>query len=162
MPMLPLHVGWCLPLPIPSSYITLPAQKLTSYPTLKLTTHMLPNPKTQQKTHNQHATLPKNTPVKRCPLLTMSLDGSVARAPTPTRMLRAATALHARPGARSAMPSWLAQQQPQRQGQQEWIVVIRLAAVAQRCCVSTRTFSRSHSRNWQFIWRLVSECAKNT
>ncbi len=52
MPMLPLHVGWCLPLPIPSSNIALPTQKLTSYPTLKLTTHMLPDPKTQQKTHN--------------------------------------------------------------------------------------------------------------
>ncbi len=55
MPMLPLHVGWCLPLPIPSSKIALPTQKLMSYPTLKLfklTTHTLPNPKTQQKTHN--------------------------------------------------------------------------------------------------------------
>ncbi len=66
MPMLPLHVGWCLPLPIPSSYIVLPTQKLMSYPTLKLTTHTLPDPKTQQKTHNQHATLPQNTPVKWC------------------------------------------------------------------------------------------------
>ncbi len=32
--------------------IALPTQKLTSYPTIKLTTHMLPDPKTQQKTHN--------------------------------------------------------------------------------------------------------------
>jgi hypothetical protein len=52
MPVLPLHVGWCLPLPIPSSNIALPTQKLTSYSTLKLTTHTLPYPKTQQKTHN--------------------------------------------------------------------------------------------------------------
>ncbi len=52
MPVLLLHVVWCLPLPIPCSNITLPTQKLTSYPTLKHTTHMLPNPKTQQKTHN--------------------------------------------------------------------------------------------------------------
>jgi hypothetical protein len=72
MPMLPLHVGWCLPLPISSSNIVLPTQKLTSYPTLKLTTphatrpknatknsqstttNMLPYPKTQWKTHNPH------------------------------------------------------------------------------------------------------------
>ncbi len=52
MPVLSLHVGWCLPLPIPSSNIVLPTPKLTSYPTLKFTTHTLPNPKTQQKTHN--------------------------------------------------------------------------------------------------------------
>ncbi len=52
MPVLSLHVGWCLPLPIPSSNIVLPTQKLTSYPTLKLTTHTLPDPKTQLKTHN--------------------------------------------------------------------------------------------------------------
>ncbi len=44
--MLPLHVGWCLPLPIPSSKIALPTQK----------THKLP----YLKTHNPHATLPKN------------------------------------------------------------------------------------------------------
>jgi hypothetical protein len=44
--MLPFHVGWCLPLPSPSSF-ALPTQKLTSYPTLKLTTHTLPYPKTQ-------------------------------------------------------------------------------------------------------------------
>ncbi len=31
-----------------------------------------------------------------------------------------------------------------------------------RNCVSARTFSRSHSRNWQVIWCLVSKCAKNT
>jgi hypothetical protein len=58
MPMLPLHVGWCLPLPVPSSKIALPTQKLTSYPTLKLTTHMLPYPKTEKTAHNPHATLP--------------------------------------------------------------------------------------------------------
>ncbi len=52
MPVLSLHVGWCLPLPIPSSNIALTTQKLTSYPTLKLTTHTLPDPNTQQKTHN--------------------------------------------------------------------------------------------------------------
>ncbi len=52
MPVLSLYVGWCLPLPIPSSNIALPTQKLMSYPTLKLTTHMLPDPKTQQKTNN--------------------------------------------------------------------------------------------------------------
>ncbi len=52
MHVLSLYVGWCLPLPIPSSNIALPTQKLTSYPTLKLSTHMLPDPKTQQKTHN--------------------------------------------------------------------------------------------------------------
>jgi hypothetical protein len=40
MPMLPLHVGWCLPLPIPSSKIALPIQK----------THKLP----YLKTHNPH------------------------------------------------------------------------------------------------------------
>ncbi len=57
MPMLPLHVGWCLPLPVPSSNIALPTQKLMSYPTLKLTTHMLPDPKTQQKTHNPQQTV---------------------------------------------------------------------------------------------------------
>jgi hypothetical protein len=56
--MLLLHVVWCLPLPIPSSKIALPTQKLMSYLTLNLTTHMLPYPKTQQKTHNPHATLP--------------------------------------------------------------------------------------------------------
>ncbi len=54
MPMLQLHVGWCLPPLIPSSKIVLPTQKLTSYPNLKLTTHMLPYPKTQPKTHNPH------------------------------------------------------------------------------------------------------------
>jgi hypothetical protein len=57
--MLPPHVGWCLPLPIPSSKIVLPTQKLTSYPTRnsqptcyptqklnkKLTSHTLPFPK---------------------------------------------------------------------------------------------------------------------
>ncbi len=131
MPMLPLHVGWCLPLPIPSSYIVLPTQKLTSYPTLKLTIHTLPDPKTHQNTHNQHTTHPKNTPVKQCPLLTRSSNGSVARAPTPSRMLHPATALRARPGPRSAMPSWLAQRRPRWQGQQEWIIVIRLALL--RC-----------------------------
>ena len=52
MPVLSLHVGWCLPLPILSSNIALPTQKLMSYPTLKLTTQTPPNPKTQQKTHN--------------------------------------------------------------------------------------------------------------
>jgi hypothetical protein len=61
MPMLPLHVGWCLPLPIPSSKIAIPTQKLTNYLTLKLTTHVLPYPKTQPKTHNPHATLTKNS-----------------------------------------------------------------------------------------------------
>jgi hypothetical protein len=58
MPMLLLHVGWCLPLPITSSKIALPTQTLTSYLTRKPTTHMLPYPKAQQKTHNPHATLP--------------------------------------------------------------------------------------------------------
>ena len=52
MPMLPLHVGWCLPLLIPSRKIALPIQKLTSYLALKLTTPTLPYPKTQQKIHN--------------------------------------------------------------------------------------------------------------
>ncbi len=53
MPMLPFHAGWCLPLlPIPSSKIALTTHKLSIYPTLKLTTHTLPYPKTQQKTHN--------------------------------------------------------------------------------------------------------------
>jgi hypothetical protein len=61
MPMLPLHVGWCLPLPIPSSKFVLPTRKLTSYLTLKLTTHMLPYPKTQPKPHNPRTTLPKNS-----------------------------------------------------------------------------------------------------
>ncbi len=59
MPMLPLHVGWCLPLPISSSFIPLPTQKLTSYPTLKLTTYMLPNPKTQQKLTTNTLPFPK-------------------------------------------------------------------------------------------------------
>ncbi len=31
--MLPLHVGWYLPLPIPSNKVRLPTQTLTSYPT---------------------------------------------------------------------------------------------------------------------------------
>jgi hypothetical protein len=57
MPMLLLCVGWYLPLQTPSSKIALPTQKLISYLTLKLTTHMLPYPKTQHKTHNPHATL---------------------------------------------------------------------------------------------------------
>ncbi len=52
MPMLPFHASWCLPLPVPSSQIALPTHKLSICPTLKLTTHMLPYPKTQQKTHN--------------------------------------------------------------------------------------------------------------
>ncbi len=52
MPVHLLHVGWCLPLPIPSSNIALPTQKLMSYPNLKLTTHMLLDPKTQQITYN--------------------------------------------------------------------------------------------------------------
>ncbi len=116
MPMLPLHVSWCLPLPIPSSKIVLPTQKLRSHPTLKLTTHMLPYPKTQQKNHNPHATLPQNTPAKQCCLLPRSLDGSVARAPTPMMMLLATTALCAGPGAQSDMPSWLALRRPQLQG----------------------------------------------
>ncbi len=47
MPVPLLHVGWCLPLPIPSSNTTLLTQKLTSYPTLKLTTHTLSDPKSQ-------------------------------------------------------------------------------------------------------------------
>jgi hypothetical protein len=37
---------------IPSSKIALTTQKLSIYPTLKLTTHMLPWPKTQLKTHH--------------------------------------------------------------------------------------------------------------
>ncbi len=52
MPVLSLHVGWCLPIPIPSSNIVLPTQKLTSYPTLKLTNHTLPDPKPYQKIYN--------------------------------------------------------------------------------------------------------------
>ncbi len=52
MPMLPLHVGWCLPLSTPSNKIVLPTPKLTSYCTLKHTTHTLPYPKTHPKTHN--------------------------------------------------------------------------------------------------------------
>ncbi len=59
--MLLLHVGWCLPLPIPFSKTAIPTQKLRSYPILKLTTHMLPYPRTQLKTHNPYATLPKNS-----------------------------------------------------------------------------------------------------
>jgi hypothetical protein len=125
--MLLLCVGWCLPLPIPSS------KKCTTYPK----THKLPC----LKTHNPHATLrknsmensqpahttlPQNTPVKQCCLLSRLSDGSVAHALTPTRMLRAVTALCARPGAWPTMPSWLAQQWLQRQGQPEWIVAIRL------------------------------------
>ncbi len=142
MPMLLLHVGWCLPLPIPSS------KNCATYPK----THELP----YLKTHNPHATLPKNstknsqptchptqklnkqltthtlpspknTPAKQCRLLPRSLDGSVVHAPTPMRMLPAATALCARPGAQSTMPLWLVLWQPQRQGQQEWIVASRLA-----------------------------------
>ena len=75
---------------------------------------------------------PKHTPaVKQCRLLPRLLDGSVVHAPTPTRMLHAVSALRARPGARSAMPSWLAQRRPRWQGQQEWIIVIRLALL--RC-----------------------------
>jgi hypothetical protein len=50
--MLPLHAGWYLPLPNPFSKIALPTQKLSIYPTLKLTTHTLPYLTTQQKTHN--------------------------------------------------------------------------------------------------------------
>jgi hypothetical protein len=123
--MLPLQLGWYLPLPTPSNKIVLPTQKLTSYSTPKLTTHMLPYPKTHPKTHNSHATLPKNTPVKQCHLLPRSLHGSVACAPTLMRMPRAATALCARPGARSAMPL-LVLQLPQQGGQQEWIVTSRL------------------------------------
>jgi hypothetical protein len=89
--MLPLHVGLCLPLPIPSSIIALPTQKLTIYLTLKLTTHMLPYPKThqkltthmlpypktQQKTHNPHATLP--FPKKHTCCETMSSPSKVVR-----------------------------------------------------------------------------------
>jgi hypothetical protein len=59
MPVLPLHVGWCLPLPIPSSNIALPTQKLTSYPNLKLTTHTLLDPKTQQKLTTNTLPFPK-------------------------------------------------------------------------------------------------------
>jgi hypothetical protein len=47
--MHPIHVGWCLPLPIHSSKIVLPTQKLTSYLTIKLTTHTLPYPKLNKK-----------------------------------------------------------------------------------------------------------------
>ena len=101
--------------------------KLRSHPTLKLTAHTLPYPKTQQKNHNLHTTLPQNTPAKQCCLLPRSLDGSVARAPSPMRMLLAASALRAGPGAQSAMPSWLVLRWPQWQGQQEWIVASRLA-----------------------------------
>jgi hypothetical protein len=140
MPMLPLHMGWCLPLPIPSSKIALPNQKLTSYPTLKLTTHTIPYqklnqqltthtptyPKTQQKTQNPHITHPQNTPAKRCCFLPRSLDGSVVCVPTLMRILRAATALCARPGAPSAMPSWLALRLLQQQGRREWIIPSRL------------------------------------
>jgi hypothetical protein len=50
--MLSVHVGWYLPLPTPSNKLALPTQKLTHYPTQKLTTHMLPYPKTHPKTHN--------------------------------------------------------------------------------------------------------------
>ncbi len=53
--MLPFHVGWCLPLPIPSSKIALPTHKLTIYLTPKLTTHMLSYPKLNEKptTHKE-------------------------------------------------------------------------------------------------------------
>jgi hypothetical protein len=34
------------------------------------------------------------------------------------------------------------------------------SAVAQRSCVGKWTCSRSHSRNREVIWRIVSECAK--
>jgi hypothetical protein len=107
--MLPLHVGWCLPQPIPSSKIVLPTQKLTSYLTLKLTTHMLPYPKTQQKTQIPQATLPQNTPAKRCSLLPRSSDGSVGHAPTPTRMLSISTTFHDRPRTRSSISLGLVQ-----------------------------------------------------
>jgi hypothetical protein len=52
MPMLPLHVGWCLLLPTHSNKLVLTIQKLTRNPTQKLTTHMLPYTKTHPKTHN--------------------------------------------------------------------------------------------------------------
>jgi hypothetical protein len=45
--MLPLHVGWYLPLSTPSNNIVLPYPK----------THKIPYP----KTHNPHATIPKNS-----------------------------------------------------------------------------------------------------
>jgi hypothetical protein len=127
MPMLPLHVGWCLPLPIPSSKIALPTQKLISFLTRNSQPTCYPTQKLNKKLTSHTLPFPKNTPVKRCRLFLRSLDGSVARAPTPTRMVRATTAVHARPGARSAMSSWLAQWRLQQQGQQEWIVATRLA-----------------------------------
>ncbi len=52
MPILPLHVGWYLPLPTPSNKLMLTTQKLMCNPTQKLTTHTLPYPKTPPKTHN--------------------------------------------------------------------------------------------------------------
>jgi hypothetical protein len=53
--MLPLHVGWCLLLPNPSSKTTILTQKLTIYLTSKLTTHMLSYPKLNEKptTHKE-------------------------------------------------------------------------------------------------------------
>jgi hypothetical protein len=59
--MLLLCVGWYLPLPIPFNKIPLPTQKLRSYPTRKLTTHMLPYPKNHPKSHNSHAIFPNHT-----------------------------------------------------------------------------------------------------
>jgi hypothetical protein len=41
--------------------IALPTQKLMSYPTQKLITHMLPYPKYHPKSHNSHTTLPNHT-----------------------------------------------------------------------------------------------------
>ena len=50
--MLPLHVGWYLPLPTHSNKLALTTQKLMRNPTQKLITHTLPYPKTHPKTHN--------------------------------------------------------------------------------------------------------------
>ncbi len=91
MPMLPLHVGWCLPLPIPSSKIVLPIQKLTSYPTFKLTTHMLPYPKTQQKLttyNNPHATLHKNSTKNSQPTCYPSPKHTCEMTSSPSKVVR--------------------------------------------------------------------------
>jgi hypothetical protein len=66
--MLPLHVGWYLPLPTPSNKIALPTQKLTSYSPQKLTTHTLPYPKNHPKPHKSHANLPNHTCETMSPL----------------------------------------------------------------------------------------------
>ncbi len=58
MPMLPLHVDWCPPLPIPSSKNHATCPKTHKLPYLE--THDPPAtlPQNSTKTHKPHATLP--------------------------------------------------------------------------------------------------------